>query len=263
MVARKIDMDFRSLHFQSEPVLICNVWDVSSAVIAEQAGYQCIGTSSAAISGMLGYSDGEDMSFSELHDLVAKIKSRTTIPLTVDIEAGYGETVSEIYENIKALTEIGVAGVNIEDSVVIGGKRVLKDPYVMENTISGLVELLRASDISIFLNSRTDAYLVKNDTPLEETKRRISLYQKAGADGIFVPFLEEKEDIKVLAEFADLPLNVMCTRHLPDFRTLTELGVKRISMGNYAYSRIYKKLKKDLLEVADSQSFAPLFSNAN
>ena len=256
-------MDFRSLHFQPEPVLICNVWDVFSAVIAEQAGYQCIGTSSAAISRMLGYSDGEEISFSELHDLVIKIKGRTTIPLTVDIEAGYGETISEIYDNIKALAEIGVVGINIEDSVVIDGKRVLKDPYVMENTISGLVALLRASGISIFLNSRTDAYLVKSDTPLEETKLRISLYQKAGADGIFVPFLEKKEDIKVLAEFTELPLNVMCTQRLPDFKTLSELGVKRISMGNYAYSRIYKKLEKDLLKVADTQSFAPLFSNTN
>jgi 2-methylisocitrate lyase-like PEP mutase family enzyme len=263
MVIRIIDMDFRSLHFQPEPVLICNVWDVSSAVIAEQAGYQCIGTSSAAISRMLGYSDGEEMSFSELYDLVVKIKSRTTIPLTVDIEAGYGDTISEIYENIKALAKVGVAGVNIEDSVVTAGKRVLKDPYVMENTISGLVALLRASGISIFLNSRTDAYLVQGDTPLEETKLRISLYQKAGADGIFVPFLEEKEDIKVLAEFTDLPLNVMCTQRLPDFRTLSELGVKRVSMGNYAYNKLYKELEKDLLEVAATQSFAPFFSNTN
>ena len=116
-------MDFRGLHFQPEPVLVCNVWDVSSAIIAEKAGYKCIGTSSAAISRMLGYSDGEEMSFSELRDLVVKIKNRTIIPLTVDIEAGYGNTTQEIYENIKKLEEIGVVGINIEDSVVVGEKR--------------------------------------------------------------------------------------------------------------------------------------------
>ncbi|ORT49570.1 hypothetical protein ST37_14390 [Vibrio sp. qd031] len=256
-------MDFRSLHFQPQPVILCNVWDVTSAVIAEQAGYQCIGTSSAAISHLFGYSDGEEISFSELRDLVIKIKSRTTIPLTVDIEAGYGDTVAEIYENIKQLAEIGVVGVNIEDSIVIDGKRVLKDPYVMEETISGLVALLRASDVSIFLNARTDAYLVKSAAPLEETKLRISLYERAGADGIFVPFLDEPKDIKILAEFTDLPLNVMCTQRLPDFRALSELGVKRISMGNYAYSKICKELEKDLLNVAATQSFAPLFGDTN
>ena len=256
-------MDFRGLHFQPEPVLVCNVWDVSSAIIAEKAGYKCIGTSSAAISRMLGYSDGEEMSFSELRDLVVKIKNRTIIPLTVDIEAGYGNTTQEIYENIKKLEEIGVVGINIEDSVVVGEKRVLKDPNEMASTISDLKSLLNSSDISMFLNIRTDAYLVKNSAPLEETKRRISLYQNAGADGIFVPFLEEKEDIQILTGFTNLPLNVMCTQQLPDFITLSQLGIKRISMGNYAYSKICKELEKDLLEIDTTKSFTPLFANSN
>ncbi len=252
-------MDFRSLHCQAEPVLICNVWDVSSAVIAEQAGYKSIGTSSAAISHMLGYSDGMEMPFSELRDLVAKIKSHTTIPLTVDIEAGYGSTTSEIYENIKALTNIGVVGINIEDSVIINGQRTLKDPYIMKDTILGLKALLNESGHSIFINLRTDAYLLKTDSAFEETKHRISLYENAGADGIFVPFLEKTEEIQALVDSTTLPLNVMCTQALPDFRTLSELGVKRISMGNYAYSKIYKSLEKSLLEVMSTQSFSPLF----
>lgn len=253
-------MNFRELHFQSEPVLVCNVWDISSAIIAEKVGYKCIGTSSAAISRMLGYSDGEEMPFSELYDLVVKIKSRTTIPLTVDIEGGYGETTQEIYRNIKELAKVGVVGINIEDSIVIGDKRVLKDSTEMESIISELKSLLHASDISMFLNIRTDAYLVKSTTPLEETKQRIILYENAGADGIFVPFLEEKEDIKILTDFTDLPLNVMCSQRLPDFPTLSQLGIKRISMGNYAYSKICKELEKDLLEVGTTKSFSPLFA---
>lgn len=253
-------MDFKDLHYQSAPVLICNVWDVPSAVIAQEAGYQCIGTSSAAISSMLGYSDGEEMSFSELYELVAKIKRKTSVPFTVDIEAGFGNSVQEVYANIKSLADIGVVGVNIEDSLVIEGNRVLKDPIEMADMISELSSLLYGSNTSMFLNIRTDGYLVKCSSPLEETKHRIALYQKAGADGIFVPFLDDPKDIATLVDFTELPLNVMCTQHLPDFTTLSGLGVKRISMGNYAYSRICKVLEEDLASVRTSQSFSTLFA---
>ena len=115
---------FKKLHEQNQPLLLANVWDVSSAKCAEQAGYKAIGTSSAAIAQVLGYDDGEQMPFSELVFMVKRIAAVTSLPLTVDIEAGYSRDPKAIAEHIKLLNQFGVVGVNIEDSVV-DGERVL------------------------------------------------------------------------------------------------------------------------------------------
>ena len=93
-------MDFNALHQQNQPLLLANVWDASSAQAAQQAGYQALGSSSAAIAAMLGYEDGEEMSFDELFYVVSRIKTVSELPLSVDLEAGYGATTSHIIDNI-------------------------------------------------------------------------------------------------------------------------------------------------------------------
>ncbi|SAX81658.1 carboxyvinyl-carboxyphosphonate phosphorylmutase [Klebsiella pneumoniae] len=91
-------MDFNALHQQNQPLLLANVWDASSAQAAQQAGYQALGSSSAAIAAMLGYEDGEEMSFDELFYVVSRIKTVSELPLSVDLEAGYGATTSHIID---------------------------------------------------------------------------------------------------------------------------------------------------------------------
>lgn len=118
-------MNFKSLHFQEKPLLICNVWDVASTKIAEKLHFNAIGTSSAAITTLLGYDDGEQMSFSELSFFVKRIVKSTHLPLTVDIESGYSRDTSQIVENIIHLADLGVVGINIEDSLVNNGRKLL------------------------------------------------------------------------------------------------------------------------------------------
>ncbi|STW81467.1 carboxyvinyl-carboxyphosphonate phosphorylmutase [Klebsiella pneumoniae] len=108
-------MDFNALHQQNQPLLLANVWDASSAQAAQQAGYQALGSSSAAIAAMLGYEDGEEMSFDELFYVVSRIKTVSELPLSVDLEAGYGATTSHIIDNIRRLAHLGVSGINLED----------------------------------------------------------------------------------------------------------------------------------------------------
>lgn len=96
-------MDFNALHQQNQPLLLANVWDASSAQAAQQAGYQALGSSSAAIAAMLGYEDGEEMSFDELFYVVSRIKTVSELPLSVDLEAGYSATTSHIIDNIRGL----------------------------------------------------------------------------------------------------------------------------------------------------------------
>lgn len=119
-------MTFTSLHTQSTPLLICNVWDAKSAQVAEELGFQTLGTSSAAIASLLGYQDGEDVGVDELMFIVKRIVASTCLPVTVDIEAGYSHDPHVIVEHINKLVDVGVIGLNIEDTIV-GTKRLLKD----------------------------------------------------------------------------------------------------------------------------------------
>lgn len=117
-------MNFALLHRQDGPLLIANVWDVSSARTAQAAGYQAIGTSSAVIAAMYGYDDG--ITFAELHHLLVRLRACCPLPLTVDMEYGYGESHGQIIDNLLTLAELGVAGINLEDSHVQQGKRMLR-----------------------------------------------------------------------------------------------------------------------------------------
>lgn len=251
-------MTFKSLHTQDAPLLVCNVWDVASSKIAEKLGFQAIGTSSAAIATLLGYKDGENISFSELSFIVKRILDNTQCPLTVDIESGYSREPSDIANHIKALANLGVAGVNLEDSIVEKERKLL-DAEQFANTISAIKEILKKDGVDLFLNVRTDTFLLNPPNAAAETEKRIQLYEKSGAEGIFIPGIEKKGDIKNVIDYIKLPVNVMCMPNLPDFKKLKELGVKRISMGNFLFDHMYNGFEKTLKSVIVSQSFKPVF----
>ena len=251
-------MEFKALHQQNTPLLICNVWDVASAKAAEKLGFQAIGTSSAAIASLLGYQDGEKMHFSELSYLVKRIVANTVLPLSVDLESGYSRETSEIVDHIQGLADLGVVGINIEDSIVNKGRKLLHAEDFAK-TISVIKTQLDNDAVGVFLNVRTDTYLLKQPNTVVETKKRIRLYEEAGADGIFTPCIEEEKDIKAVVESTSLPVNVMCMPNLPNFKKLREFGVKRISMGNFLFDHMYKGFEHSLSLVLNNQSFSPIF----
>jgi len=251
-------MKFKNLHNQDSPLLICNVWDAMSAQIAEKLGFQAIGTSSAAIATMLGYDDGEMMSFPELYIVVKKITETTHLPLTVDIESGYSRKPSKIVENIKALINLGVVGINIEDSVV-ENERELIDAEVFSNTLSSVQALLQIEGLDIFINIRTDVFLMGVNNPVSEAIKRIQMYEANGADGMFLPCIEDEDDIQDITLCSGLPINVMCMPNLPDFKKLKKLGVSRISMGNFLFDNMYNNFESTLHSVVNAQSFKPIF----
>lgn len=248
-------MNFAELHHQNIPLLLANVWDAASARAAEQAGYPALGTSSAAIAQMLRYADGEGMSFDELFYIVTRIKSVTVLPLSVDVEAGFGESAKEIAGNLKRLSTLGIAGVNLEDSSVVNGVRQLDDARVFAEKLKAI----RVEVTDMFINVRTDPYLLGHEQALQETLTRGKMYQQAGADGFFVPCVTAEQDIATLSREVALPLNVMCMPKLPDFRTLAKLGVKRISMGNFVHASVQATLEKTLRNIDKQQSFAGVF----
>ena len=252
-------MTFAELHYQDTPLLIANVWDAASALAAQQAGYQALGTSSAAIAAMLGYEDGEAMSFDELLYIVTRIRSVSTLPLSVDVEAGFGSSADDIAEHLKRLAQTGVVGINLEDSKVVNGVRRLEDTLIFSRNLKEIRTRLDAENEHLFLNIRTDTYLLHHEQALQETLFRGQLYKAAGADGLFVPCLTSEQEIETISKEIDLPLNVMCMPDLPTSGRLKKAGVSRISMGNFVHSAMQLKLKNVLQLIQSQQSFAGVF----
>ncbi|WP_151705613.1 isocitrate lyase/PEP mutase family protein [Nitrincola alkalilacustris] len=255
-------MNFSSLHQQASPLLIANIWDVSSAQAARQAGYSAIGTSSAAISHMLGYTDGEGVSFSEILHIISRVRAECDLPLSVDIEAGYADTPEKVIENLVYLAALGVVGVNIEDSMVCKGRRYLLSADCFAAKLAKIKLDLQERGVELFLNVRTDTFLLGLENAQSETIRRGRLFAKAGADGLFVPYITQVRDISEIVESVSLPLNVMCTPDLPAFDRLAELGVKRISMGNFIHAHLQQQLFEIFQNIQLQQSFQPVFNHA-
>ncbi len=251
-------MNFKETPKQELPILLCNVWDVPSAQTAEKLGYPAIGTSSGAMARMLGYEDGEEMSFEELEYLLKRIRASVDLPLSVDLEAGYSRNPSKVVEHIERLYHLGVIGINIEDSLV-GEKRELLAVEIFAETLKDITDQLQSKQMEVFVNVRTDPFLLGEKNPLEESIRRAKYYEEAGADGIFIPCIEQKEDIQKMVERTNLPVNVMCMPNLPNFKTLKEIGVQRISMGNFLYNEMQTHLEKSLTAVKQKHSFDSIF----
>lgn len=251
--------EFKKLHEQPTPLFIGNVWDVSSAILFEQKGYKCLGTSSAAIASSLGYDDGEQMNFEELLAIVKAIKAKTTLPLTVDLEAGYSRDSGEISQNIIRLHKLGVIGINLEDSIVTNGDRKIVDSDDFSDTIISIKNKLQEKGIEVFLNIRTDFFIMGLDNPLKETIKRVMLYEQAGADGVFIPCVTTENNIKAIIESVSIPVNVMTMPDLPTFERLQQLGVKRVSAGPFLYNKMSENLGELLDAIDEHQSFSPLF----
>ena len=148
---------FKQLHSSGKLLVLPNAWDAGSAVIFEKAGFSAIGTTSAGIAYSLGYPDGEHVGFEAVLECVTRIPERITLPLTVDMETGYGNDVAEIVENVRLVIELGAVGINIEDGVAhpsLGLSDLRKQLEVLQ-AFSGLKQTL---DIPFVINARTDVY---------------------------------------------------------------------------------------------------------
>lgn len=250
-------MKFKTLHEQAQPLLLCNVWDVGSTKVAEQLNFQAVGTSSAAMAKLLGYKDGEAMSFAELVYMVKRILANTNLPVSVDLESGYSRSPLVVAEHIKTLVDLGVVGINIEDSLMEDARTFIE----VETFAQLLYEVnnqLAKDQVDVFLNVRTDAFLLGLSDAVDVAQKRSKLYENAGADGLFLPCIKQEADIQLLVASTTLPINVMCVPDLPSFEKLKTLGVRRISMGNFLFDRMQMDLKNALQKVVVKKSFASI-----
>jgi 2-methylisocitrate lyase-like PEP mutase family enzyme len=230
---------FKTLHHSNQLLLLPNAWNAKSAFLFQEAGFPAVATSSMAVADSLGYADGEAMRFEDYLFVIKRILASVRIPLSVDMEMGYGDTDQEILDNILQLTDLGVAGINIEDSVIVNSRRSLKDARLFAKTIENTRNKLLAKKIQVFINIRCDTYILNVQNKLTETINRLKLYETTGADGIFLPCLYEEKDIAAVVSTTTMPLNLMFIPGLPGFDTLDKLGVKRVSMGPLFFNKLY------------------------
>lgn len=217
---------FRALHAEGQFLVLANAWDAASARLSQEAGAKAVATSSAALAWCHGYRDGEDLPTDVLLTAVREILRVVRVPLSVDSEAGYSNDPGAVSDYAAQLIDLGVAGINLEDGTHPADLAARK------------IEAIKARAAKmggdLFVNARTDVYL-KSLTPadraLDETLARGRLYRDAGADGFFVPALNDAEGIRAVVQKIVLPLNILTLQATPPLAELRALGVRRISTG--------------------------------
>ena len=241
---------FYQLHQQNKPLVIANAWNVKSAQLIEKSGYEAIGTSSGAIASSLGYEDGEKIPFAELLYMVKRIKACTNIPLSVDFEKGYTDDLDKLNDHVQQLIDAGVSGINLEDNQ--GETLYLKK-------LSSIKNYLAKRNLQLFINARTDGFLLKLDSPLETTLRRAKLYGDTGADGLFVTAVRDAAIIKAITAATTLPVNIVGSPGLSSVAALSQCGVRRISMAVLLYKTGYQQVENILKTIKEQQSFETLY----
>ncbi|MES2371424.1 MAG: isocitrate lyase/phosphoenolpyruvate mutase family protein [Bacteroidota bacterium] len=248
---------FLQLHKNATPLLLGNIWDVQSAKLFEANGYKAIGTSSLAVAKSMGYEDGEQLAFSSLLSLAKRVVESVRIPFTVDMEGGYSRSTADIINNIQKLHDAGVAGINLEDTIITGGRH-LQPVTDFQKMLSAITEHLSRNHLKMFINIRTDGFLLGLPSALAETVFRSKAYEAAGADGIFVPCITKTNDIREIVSSTSLPVNVMCMPGLPGFAELEALGVKRISMGGFFFNAAYEQINQLSKKIVTDQKFSSI-----
>jgi 2-methylisocitrate lyase-like PEP mutase family enzyme len=222
---------FRRLHREPGILVLPNAWDVITARVIESAGFAAIATSSAGVAWALGYADGERISRGEMLAVIRRIASSVRVPVTADMEAGYGTTPEAAAETARGVIAAGAVGLNLEDGTSDGR---LVEVALQQDRIRAIREIGAAAGVPLLINARTDAFEVKEWSPTERLTaavRRANAYRAAGADCLFVPHVSDAATIERLAREIEGPLNVIAGPPAPAIPELERLGVRRASLG--------------------------------
>jgi 2-methylisocitrate lyase-like PEP mutase family enzyme len=236
---------FRQLHAQGVLVLP-NAWDVASARLVERAGAAAVATTSGAVAWSLGLPDGDRLPLDLLAGAVARIAAAVAVPVTADVESGAPDVAATVH----AVTAAGAVGINIEDG---GGSAAAHADRIAAARDAGGPQL--------FVNARTDLFLLGVGDPadrLPETISRAAAYQAAGADGIFVPGVLDRDVLRTLATEIALPVNVLAGAGAPSVGELAELGVRRVSIGTGLAEAAYGVVERAAVELLTAGTYGAM-----
>ncbi|SHG42656.1 isocitrate lyase/PEP mutase family protein [Halobaculum gomorrense] len=216
------------------PLVLPNAWDAGSAIVFADAGFDAIGTTSAGIAASRGVLDGEVLSRAELLGAVERIAGAVAVPVTADIEAGYGDAPEEVYDTVASAIDAGAVGVNLED-----GTGDPADPLAPVDDHAAVLRAARAAaedaGIPIVVNGRTDVFWLgvgDEGDRLDRAVARANAYADAGADCLFMPGVSDPDTVRALVDRLDAPLNVLGGPGAPPVEALAEAGAARVSVGS-------------------------------
>jgi 2-methylisocitrate lyase-like PEP mutase family enzyme len=247
---------FRRLHVAGDPVVLFNIWDPGSARAVAAGGARAIATGSWSVAAAHGYPDGEGLPLDLAIANLERIVRAVDLPVTIDLESGYGTKAAVVAETVTRAIRAGAVGCNLEDSVTGGDE--LYEPQEQAARIRAARAAADRLSIPVFINARTDVFLkaepARHDATLVDIAlQRAATYAAAGASGLFVPGLTDAELIGRLCTASPLPVNVMVLPALPPLADLARLGVARISHGPGPYRaamRFLEDAARDVLATA-------------
>ncbi len=248
--AEKVEL-FRSLHVAGTPIVLFNVWDTGSAKAVAASGAQALATGSAPVAMAQGFTDGENIPLSSALLNIERIIEATELPVTMDLEGGYGADTATIADTVSQAMSRGIVGFNFEDQIV-GGEGL----YTIEKQVERVAAAKTAAGANSFVNARTDIFLkakpdTHTQTMLDDAIERAQAYKDAGADGFFAPGLANEEFIKTLCANVDIPVNIIALPYVPPNHVLAKAGVARISYGPVPYLKMMKSLQTAATEALD------------
>jgi 2-methylisocitrate lyase-like PEP mutase family enzyme len=238
---------FRTLHVPGRPVVLFNIWDAGSAKAVAAAGARAIATGSWPVANANGYADGERVPLDFAIDNLFRIAQAVDVPVTVDLESGYGKTAAEAGRAVDRTIQAGAIGCNLEDS--FPENRTLREAAEQVERIKHARKAADGANVSYFINARTDVFFQgsprgDDDAKLADVLGRARAYADAGANGLFVPGLTGETLIARLAEASPLPLNIMVGEKTPSLSKLAQLSVARVSHGPQPYLAMMKALEE-------------------
>jgi 2-methylisocitrate lyase-like PEP mutase family enzyme len=218
---------FAHLHHLATPLLLPNAWDYASAAALAAQGFDAIGTTSLGVAATLGLPDGAAAT-AEATVALARRLGQGTFLFTVDAEGGFSDDPQEVAELARRLHDAGAAGINLEDGRPDGTLSSVE-------LHAAKIAAVKAAVPGLFVNARTDTHWLGHQE--EETTERLAVYEQAGADGVFVPGLSDRDQIAALTATLVVPLNILYAPTGPNLTELAALGVRRISLGSLLYRR--------------------------
>jgi 2-methylisocitrate lyase-like PEP mutase family enzyme len=256
---------FRAMHRGAHILLLPNAWDVASARVLEEAGFGAVATTSAGIAFSLGYPDGQRIPREEMLGAVHRVAAKVRVPVTADVEAGYGDSPEDAARTAREVVEAGAVGMNLEDAAG-DAEHPLLDLALQVERVKAVRETRQ--DIGIVLNARTDVYLRQVGAPekrYEEALQRLAAYRDGGADCLFVPGLQDAGTIGRLVRDLRYPVNILAGPGSPPVAKLQELGVARISLGSgpmRAALGLFRKIAEELKSSGTCEALAGAISYA-
>ena len=224
---------FRAMHHGRRILLLPNAWDVASARVFEEAGFGALATTSAGVAFTLGFPDGQRISRDEMLGVVRRIATAVRVPVTADVEAGYGNRPEDTARTATDVSEAGAVGMNLEDATG-DPRKPLFDLTLQVERVKAVRETAREL---VVLNARTDVYLLQLETPAtryDAALKRLAVYRDAGADCVFVPGLQDVATIARLVKDLGCPVNILVGPGAPAVAELEKIGVARVTVGSGA-----------------------------